>query len=230
MTAYHDIYSDLPTRVYEVWQRTKIPKESAQQDLSVTAMLMAAAAGLAMPFENLKNEGVGKSKKWNEHPMFHKATQSAYQAVLKKCDDFFKQPINTCDGLKTAVLMQCQELKDIRTAAGTGQGDVAMDAAKYDVRFALKILRNALAHNNILTVPNSGGEIEKLAFFSKSNWCSSCDRMDGWNVLVIPFQSFEAFLDKWFDLLKEPNSYPGAALAVAGKKAGKLPAGSGPAK
>ena len=56
MTAYYDIYSDLPTRVYEVWQRTKVQTSSPQQDFSVTAMLMAAAAGLAMPLENLKNQ------------------------------------------------------------------------------------------------------------------------------------------------------------------------------
>ena len=230
MTVYHDIYSDLPTRVHEVWQRTKAQTDSSQRDLSVTAMLMAAAAGLAMPFENLKDLGAGNSKKWNGHPMFHGAERSAYQSALRSCDAFFKQPIQKCAGLDSAVLMQCQELESIRGAATNGQGDAVMDTAKYDVRFALKILRNALAHNNILTLPNSDGEIARLALFARSNWCASCDRMDGWNVLVIPVQSFEAFLDKWFELLKPAGGIQGAALAVAGKKAGKLPAGSGPDK
>ena len=230
MTTYQDIYSDLPSRVYEVWRRAKGQTDSSQRDLSVTAMLMAAAAGLAMPFENLKDLGAGNSKKWNAHPMFYAAEKSAYQSALQSCDAFFKQTIKNCAGLGNALLMQCQELKDIRTAAATGQGDAAMDTAKYDVRFALKILRNALAHNNILTLPNSNGEIEKLAFFSRNNWCASCDRLDGWNVLVIPVPSFETFLKKWFELLKPAGGIQGAALAVAGKKAGKLPAGSGPGK
>ena len=216
MTAYYDIYSDLPTRVYEVWQRTKVQTSSPQQDLSVTAMLMAAAAGLAMPLENLKNQGIGNGTKWNEHPMFHRANQSAYQTVLKSCDDLFKQPIKTCQGLKAAVLLQCQELKGIRSAATTGQGDAVMDTAKYDVRFALKILRNSLAHNNILSIPDSG-EIEKLAFFSISNWCPIKGQGEGWNVLIIPVQSFETFLSKWFELLRPAGGIQGAALAVVGE-------------
>ena len=195
MTAYYDIYSDLPTRVYEVWQRTKTQEISSQQDLSVTAMLMAAAAGLAMPFENLKDQGVGNGQKWSEHPMFHRAAKSAYRSALASCDAYFKQSINTCDGLNSAVLMQCQKLKDIRTAVTTGHGDATMDTAKYDVRFALKILRNALAHNNILSLPDSG-EIEKIAFFSANNWCPGGGQGDGWNVLIFPVQSFEIFLDK----------------------------------
>ena len=216
MTAYCDIYSDLPTRVYEVWQRTKGQTSSSQKDLSVTAMLMAAAAGLAMPFENLKDEGIGNGNKWNAHPMFHSAKQSVYQAVLKSCDDFFKQPLNACHGLGAAVLMQCQELRGIRVAATAGQGDASMDTAKYDVRFALKILRNALAHNNILSIPDSG-EIEKLAFFSISNWCPIKGQGEGWNVLIIPVQSFETFLSKWFELLRPAGGIQGAALAVAGE-------------
>lgn len=216
MTAYRDIYSDLPTRVHEVWQRTQAQTNSSQPDLSATAMLMAAAAGLAMPFENLKNQGIGNGEKWNEHPMFHSAKKSAYQAVLKSCDVFLKQPIKACDGLENGVLMQCQELKGIRGAATAGQGDAVMDIAKYDVRFAVKVLRNALAHNNILSIPDAG-EIEKLAFFSISNWCPINSQGEGWNVLIIPVESFEVFLNKWFELLKPAGGMQGAALAVAGE-------------
>lgn len=216
MTAYHDIYSDLPIRVYEVWQRTKAQQTQGEKDLSVTAMLMAAAAGLAMPFENLKNEGFGKSKKWNDHPMFRGVKQGDYQNALKNCNDYFKQSINRCDGLKSAVLMQCQDLKSIRDAAKEGRGDASMDIAKYDIRFAIKILRNALAHNNILPMPDVG-EIEKIAFFSASNWCSDRGQGDGWNVLILSVQSFEIFLNKWFALLKPVGGIQGAALAFAGE-------------
>ena len=56
MTTYQDIYQDLPGRVHRAWQRlanNSLPESG--EDLSVTVMLMAAAAGLAMPFENLKD-------------------------------------------------------------------------------------------------------------------------------------------------------------------------------
>jgi hypothetical protein len=77
-------------------------------------------------------------------------------------------------------------------------------------------LRNALAHNNILSIPGSG-EIEKLAFFSISNWCPIKSQGEGWNVLIIPVESFEVFLNKWFELLKPAGGMQGAALAVAGE-------------
>jgi hypothetical protein len=149
--------------------------------------------------------------------MFYKVQQSSYRPALQSCDTFFKQPIRDCVGLGDALLMQCQKLKDIRKAAADEQGDAAMDTSKYDVRFALKILRNALAHNNILSIPDAG-EIEKLVFFSRSNWFPGSDRDEDSNVLIIPVQSFDTFLEKWFELLKPVGGIQGAALAVAGEK------------
>lgn len=217
MGHYHNIYSDLPTRIFEVWQRTKAQQIHGERDLSVTAMLMAAAAGLAMPFENLKNQGVGNGVKWRDHPMFHGVNQSDYQNILKNCNDYFKQAVKRCEEFEGAVLMQCQNLKSIRDAAKEGRGDANMDTAKYEVRFAIKVLRNALAHNNILTLPEQG-EIEKIVFFSASNWSSGRGQGDGWNVLVLSVQSFDIFLKKWFTLLKPAGGIQGAALALAGEK------------
>lgn len=207
MTAYRDIYCDLPSRVHEVWQRTKAVEANDAEDRSVTAMLMAAATGLAMPFENLKDVGIGNGEKWKDHPAFQASDQSKYQKTLKACDLFFKQAIGTCPGMQNAILLHCGELKDIRDAAESGQGDASLNVAKHKVRFALRILRNALAHNNIFGIRNDQGHIEKLTFFSQSNWCSNCNRTDGWDVLVIPVASFEAFLQKWFELLKDPEAY-----------------------
>lgn len=215
MSNYQNIYQDLPSRVYRVWQSTKDGLAPPTEDLSVTAMLMAAAAGLAMPFENLKDKGEGNRKDWNKHPAFGRTTQTEYQKSLKSCNEFFKKSIQECDGLKSSTLMQCQKLEDIREAARSSRGSAALDLEKHDVRFALRILRNALAHNNILDVPNDSDQIEKLAFFSRSNWCSSCGRMDGWYVLLISVDAFKQFLEIWFDLLKEPGSFAGAAKAIA---------------
>lgn len=207
MTDYRDIYCDLPSRVHEVWQRTQAAEANASEDRSVTAMLMAAAAGLAMPFENLKDVGVGNGEKWKDHPAFQTSDQSKYTKALKACDLFLKQAIGTCPGLQNAILLHCRELKNIRDAAESGQGDASFNVAKHKVRFALKILRNALAHNNIFGVRDDQGQIEKLTFFSQSNWCSSCNRTDGWDVLAMPVASFEAFLLDWFKLLKDPAAY-----------------------
>ena len=213
MTAYRDIYCDLPSRVHEVWQRTQAAEANDAEDRSVTAMLMAAAAGLAMPFENLKDMGIGNGEKWKDHPAFQASDQPKYKKALKACDLFLKQSIGACPGFEKAVLLQCRELKDIRDAAESGQGEASLNVAKHNLRFALKILRNALAHNNIFGIRNDQGHIEKLTFFSQSNWCSGCNRMDGWDILVIHVASFETFLSKWFELLKNPDAYIAAAEA-----------------
>ncbi len=92
MTNFVDIYQDLPSRVSEVWERLRNPgQQKSERDLSVTAMLMAAATGLAMPFGNLNRLENGSDPNWNDHPSFVNGDQRHYQAVLNRCDVFLKQ-------------------------------------------------------------------------------------------------------------------------------------------
>lgn len=213
MTTYRNIYQDLPGRVNRVWQLLSSPQDpNDRDDLSVTTMLMAAAAGLAMPLESLK----GGSDDWKSHPAFQGVEQAQYKKSLKECDDFLKKPISDCEGLKSCDLMICTDLRDIRqTAEHPDQAHAILNKEKTTTRQALKILRNALAHNNIVDLPGHGCQIEKLVFFSKNNWCSSCQRMDDWHVLVISVDAFKEFLETWFDMLKDEDSYLAAAKAVA---------------
>lgn len=218
MSNYQDIYRDLPSRVCQVWQRTKMHPDNETEDLSVTAMLMAAAAGLAMPLESLKDVGIGNRNDWNSHPAFGTAEQSEYKAALERCNKFFSQLIVRCESLQDIVLMRCQELCNIREAAEGGQGGTPLDRAKSNVRFVTKILRNALAHNNILAFGKSRNQIENLVFFSENRTGSGCkNTVDGWHVLTISVKSFEEFLNAWFDLLKGQDSFVGAAMALAGE-------------
>ncbi len=118
MTTYQDIYQDLPGRVNRVWQRLDTSSMlNSEEDLLITAMLMAAAAGLAMPFENLKDLGAGNKRGWDDHPAFQDKNQAQYKKSLKDCDAFLKQPISKCRGLEGALLLRCQQLQDIKAAA-----------------------------------------------------------------------------------------------------------------
>lgn len=229
MTAYRDLYQDLPSRVNRIWahlkdqkfaktetQKTTDQGQAADDDLSVASMLMAAAAGLAMPFESLKELGAGGKKGWNEHPAFQDVNQTQYIKSLRRCNSFLTKPVSDCQGLQSCELMICTDLKDIKqTAQHFDQAHACLNKEKTSTRQALKILRNALAHNNIVDLPGQDRQIEKLVFFSKNNWCSSCDRMEGWHVLVISVTAFRDFLDAWFEMLKDEDSYLGAATAVA---------------
>lgn len=219
MTAYRNIYQDLPRRVKQLWARLENCAATDSEDFSVTAMLMAAATGLAMPFETLRDLGAGRKKDWNHHPAFQGADQNLYNNSLQACEMFLKKPISECAGLKSCELMVCRNLKDIReTAEQPDQAHIRLEKGKTKTRQALNVLRNALAHNNIVDLPGSNRQIEKLVFFSRNNWCSDCQRMDGWNVLVITVNDFKLFLDAWFELRQNENSYLGAAKAIAGKR------------
>lgn len=231
MTIYQDIYRDLPSRVNRVWQKTMTPTTGDTEDLSVTAMLMAATTGLAMPFENLKEEGAANGNKWKNHPAFKTVEPTAYKAAVDKCTAFFGKTLSDCKGLKQATLMHCQKLSDIRAAAPQGHGDAALDLSRHNVRFAIRILRNALAHNNVFDLPCTGGDqIAKLTFFSKSGWGADAASAPGWFVLVIDVAQFKEFLHEWFALLAPADSMFAAAEAYAHDGTSPAPAKRAPRK
>lgn len=216
MSNFQDIYRDFPSRVCEVWQRTKTHPDNEAEDRSVTAMLMTAAAGFAMPWENLKEVGLSERDNWNAHPAFDNTDQSSYRDVLKKCAIFFKQKLHECESLQDITFMHCQELADIKPAAENVSGGKALKLKDHNVRCAIRIFRNALAHNNIAAIGTDENHIQKLVFFSENRVGSGChSTRDGWLVLTISVQSFGAFLDAWFLLLAPPNSFAGAAKAFA---------------
>ena len=196
MSAYQDIYLDLPSRVSEVWKRTKTHPDNESKDLSATAMLMAAAAGLAMPWESLKDVGIGNGSDWNAHPSFANGNQKHYQAVLKSCSAFLAQKISDTESLKTISFQHCQNQIEIRDVAEYGQSGKTQ---KHTVRCAVRVIRNALAHNNIVAFGPNPEQIEKIGFFSENRIGSGCvSTIHGYLVLTITTESFAAFLDAWF--------------------------------
>jgi hypothetical protein len=205
MSNFVDIYQDLPSRVSEAWQRLQQQEQqqSGKRDLSVTAMLMAAATGLAMPLENLKDVGTGNSANWNEHPSFANDNQRHYQAALKRYNDFSAQKLSTIDYLKSIPFMHCQSMSDIRDAIEGGIKGTQPWPKSPKVRCLIRILRNALAHNNIVAFGDNVNEIKKLGFFSekKTKTGNNCTTKDGYLVLVIDTTAFQTFLKAWFDVI-----------------------------
>ena len=121
MTNFVDIYQDLPCRVSKIWRRLQQQeKQQGECDLSVTAMLMTAATGLAMPWESLKDEGVGNRENWNGHPSFLNEDQKHYQEVLKRCNDFSSKKISEISSLKSISFLHCPSMGGIRDAVEYG--------------------------------------------------------------------------------------------------------------
>lgn len=207
MTAYRDIYSDLPLRVHEVWQRSKAKTDSGQRDLSVTAMLMAAATGFAMPWESLKNVGSGNRVDWNSHPSFVNGDQAHYQSVLKGCDEFLSQKISDTASLKSISFRHCSDQSDICDVAEYGNKGKELELNKHAVRCAVRVLRNALAHNNIVAFGPNPDQIERLGFFSENRVGSGCvSTVDGYLVVTFTTSAFQDFLSAWFLILRSEKN------------------------
>lgn len=202
MTMYQDIYQDLPSRVYEVWQRTKKPTDSPR-DLSVTAMLMAAATGFAMPWESLKDMGTGNRDDWNAHPSFANGNQEHYQSVLKSCNKFLSQKISDTTSLQSISFRQCSDQSGICDVAEYGDKGKKLELNKHTVRCVVRVLRNAFAHNNFVAFGPDPDQIERLGFFSENRVGSGCvSTVDGYLVVTITTSALQDFLDAWFLMLK----------------------------
>lgn len=210
MSYYKDIYRDLPSRVHHIWgEMRKKSITHNNQDVSATMMLMAAATGLAMPLEHLDRS----TKKWKKHPAFEHVSEQQFVNLKNKFDKFFNKNVSNQIGLGDAFLMHCQNLENIKEAARSRHGDADLDPSRHSTRFAIRILRNALAHNNITDIPDESDNIKDIVFFSKSG--ISAESQEGWHVIVIPKISFGEFLETWFELLKDTDSMPQAAMAFA---------------
>ena len=91
MSCYQDIYSDFPSRCRELWCRIEQSENTHQEDLSVTTLLVIAAAGFAMPWDHLKNNNASTEDNacWKRHPAFKDVSQVKYDAALRKLSTEF---------------------------------------------------------------------------------------------------------------------------------------------
>ena len=128
MSSYVDIYKDFPTRCERVWELVRNAPSSGDADLSVTAMLMAAAVGFATPFENLKDLGAGLKPEWNSHPSFTRVKQKEYLRALKRFDGIFHarisdSPLFGIDAAKAWRFARCLKLVEVRDVAERHTGE-----------------------------------------------------------------------------------------------------------
>ena len=225
MTAFLNIYGDLPSRVCEVWQRTKGPEHGGHRDLSVTAMLMAATAGLAMPWESLKDTGAGNKQNWDDHPSFQGGDQASYQKTLRAIEQFCDKRLMACARQDELALYHCPSLSDIRTTVEQeGCDHPRLNLQDHKVRFAIKLIRNALSHNNIFALGSNLNEIERLGFFSEHREGHGCQStVKGWHVLVTSVGAFERFLQTWFAMLQTTDSCAPVEMCPAGENCPAAP-------
>ena len=209
MSCYKDVYKDFPSRCLRLWDRIDQMSAKDSEDLSVTTMLVIAAAGFAMPWEHLKQDGPkADGARWKSHPAFKSVSESDYAQALKTLKNEFSKPLvkselSHSSGTQYWRMATCLELGRVREVGEYDEGE-EFDLNETPVRELLKCLRNALAHNNVCAFGN--GKIERLSFFSERvEYPNNKKTVVGWNVATTSIEGFRHFLRGWFDLIETPH-------------------------
>lgn len=209
MSCYVDIYKDFPLRCQEVWKRIESSsKKEGERDLSVTAMLMAAAAGFATPWEHVKDGSEQAIQNTLRHPAHKGISEMAYRTSLSLLSGRFNEVLTTSalflvEDKFAWKLGHADELDQVRDVGECGNGPKILPEDK-NVRFMLKILRNSLAHNNICAFGRGSDEIERLSFFSEDIKYENNNKVrQGWHLATTTVTGFRGFLEEWFNLINK---------------------------
>jgi len=218
MSYYKDIYNDFPLRCGKLWKLMRGTAE--QQKLDVTFMLMTAAAGFSTPFEHLKIQE-GQAGKNEGHPAFFNYEHDAYKAVLRRISSAFdvlvpNSPLFSSVRLDSWFYCTTRNIETIRVLVESNKR-ITEDVRQKKARDVIKILRNAIAHNNIYAFNRKGAsEIDELVFFSEIRKKDEPEKgkLLGYEVLAMPAQDLGFFLDAWFGLLSKADA-KGKTLKLA---------------
>lgn len=211
MSYYKDIYNDYPLRCGDLWRTLRKQAEDEKRD--VTFMLMTAAAGLAAPYEHVKETSLPPDSSVDHPAIKDSSDPSRYTTVLRQMLKAIDGPASESRLFtnidyskwyfrKVERLDQIRECVEFRSAAGTCRNIRTP-------RDVISVFRNALAHNNIHAFNRGNAdEIDEIAFFKqhrKMDKVTGKYQCLGYIVLAIPHLDFGSFLDSWFDMLKDVN-------------------------
>jgi hypothetical protein len=211
MSYYKDIYNDFPLRCGRLWR--KLRKQAEREKLDVTFMLMTAAAGLAAPYEHIKENAL-KNGDQHRPPAFPEGNDKHYEKVLKTVKKAIERdlPKSEVFGHLPIEKWKLRTLVNLNDIVGYLESPNQSIGHPFPIRTALdliRVFRNALAHNNIHAFNRSGAaEIDEIAFFREDrsgpyNTVTRQRDILGYNVISLPHTDFAAFLDAWFTLLQE---------------------------
>lgn len=209
MSCYDDIYNDFPLRCATVWESFNAAAKA--EELDVTFMLMCAAGGFATPWEHLKIMP-GQGKDSVGHPAFFSYDEDKYKRSLTVLSNALKTDLEASPLFRQVQFERCfygavETIAEIRDSAEF-QRLPKLAMVEVPARRVVKMLRNAIAHNNLYAFDREKqGVISDLTFFSEVQQ----DRKDrtkivsGYEVLVMHVDDFRAFLTAWFALLRMAN-------------------------
>jgi hypothetical protein len=219
MSCYSDIYNDYPLRCAALWEMYNA--SARENNLEITLMLACAAGGFATPFEHLKIQP-GEAKENRNHPAFFNHNEQKYKKCLSDMNKALGgNPASSIlfrnIQLDDCFYTQCTNINEIRDIAES-RYPCHFNVRDQSTRSLVKILRNAIAHNNLYAFARGhSNEISELTFFSKLYEHKGEKREEkGFEVLSLPAEAFRSFLTSWFSLLKKyGRTRPQLKLVIA---------------
>lgn len=186
MTVYEDFVWDYPARCIDVLY--KFYEHAKFEDREVTLLLMATAGGFVMPYERLKPGG---------KPELDRDTN---KEQIKKLKNELEKPIKNSTAFGEIINKWCYgepgEQHDEENVMRVAESSKPINGG-WKVSVAINIVRNSIAHGNVLAIRSPEGQIQDLVFASKISSKSSYVHL----VKLTP-DDLRDFLLSWFRLLE----------------------------
>lgn len=187
MGAYKNFISDFPSRCNEL-----LNTQILQGKRDVTLMLLLASSGIIIPLERLKA---------SEHISGDRET---YNLASQKIDNL----ANTCFLGSEFWIENPLSWEQGKIVNLTGRINpyelihIAKPVTKEKkVREVINLLRNSLAHGNILTM---GGQISEIIFLKRNSDFKKTSDIE-YGFLIVSPNDFREFLINWFEFTKNLN-------------------------
>ncbi len=191
MTQYKNLVQDYPNRCSEILN--SFIQQATSIDREVTLLLMATAGGFVMPYERLRSDTVIKPAPI-DRDNYKKETDKLNSILTKpiKESQFFKDLMSKWRFSKPNKPVKKNEILDAYHNAER------IDANKKVVE-VVKIIRNSIAHGNVLSIPDNYEQIQDIIFLAGG------EKPDGtiipYKLIVLTPKELETFLFIWFELL-----------------------------
>lgn len=214
VSLYVDFVQDFPARCSEVLKLTD--SEANASGREVTLMLMAAAAGLVVPWERLRTKQERESTRATPDGSRHPPVAKQPRTHPTKDVDKYPQAAARLskwlgENFKASPIWK-RGLKSWKFGSATDVSKHPDEWPGFDQRrgpesskqivSVVKTIRNALAHGSIYT--RGKRSIEEIVLFEE--WRpEGIGEVAGYDYLTVSPQDFRILLETWFDLLRDQS-------------------------
>lgn len=214
MSDYETFFQDFPNRCFDLLD--PLMSVAKQKGREVTFTLAMATSAFVVPFERLNSEP-GQHLA-NDAVRYTEAKEVFRKTLQMRFFEFYPDGKYKSWKLMDAVPIDTDAFSSDPLGYWESLGDQRQDLDNFDTRRILKILRNALAHGNIFTLPKDrrvNKEIKTLVFVSNVTCYKKAVRLDEdkkrckcmvstgkYDVIMVSPADFLQFLKAWVNFVK----------------------------